>query len=137
MINEYRVWSTPHKKASSRMTKYDSYELDTMDSEDLDYHTKDQKEILDKVAQDKETVEIEALSEYAYKYARDFNESNDNYMMNVEVLSSKASPLTLVKRTHFKSKYPNGKGLSTYKNFTGLTVSTLKISFKKANRIEF
>ena len=129
MTNEYRIWSTPHKKASKTRTKWCDYELNNLN--DVDYYSTEQEKILNKISQAKKTVEVEMFFDYAMEYSRLFNENNDSYMMYVDRLDSKPSKeLILIKKTTFEK----GAG---YKNFTGLQMDTLRVSFKKVNRIEF
>jgi hypothetical protein len=130
MVNEYRIWSNPHEKATSKRGKWDNYELENLEG-DFSYHTKEQEEQLDKISEAREDVEVELFFSYANEYSRLYNASNGPYVMSVDRLDSRPVPeLTLVKKTTFE------RGAS-FKNFTGLQMDTVRISFKKGNRINF
>ena len=126
---DYMITKQPHAKASKTRTKWCYYELNNLN--DVDYYSTEQEKTLNKISQAKKTVEVEMFFDYAMEYSRLFNENNDSYMMYVDRLDSKSSKeLTLIKKTTFE------KG-AVYKNFTGLQMDTLRVSFKKVNRIEF
>jgi len=126
---DYMITKQPHAKASKTRTKWCDYELNNLN--DVDYYSTEQEKILNKISQAKKTVEVEMFFDYVMEYSRLFNASNDSYTMYVDRLDSKSSKeLTLIKKTTFE------KG-AVYKNFTGLQMDTLRVSFKKVNRIEF
>ena len=128
---DYIISKQPHAKAGKTRTKWCNYELSNMDSGDLSYHTNQQEEQLDKISEARDYVEVEMFFSYANEYSRHYNASNGSYVMLVQRLSTRPAPeFTLIKKTTFE------RG-AAYKNFTGLQMDTVRILFKKANRINF
>jgi hypothetical protein len=125
-MNQYRITNEPHGKATNKRGDWDTYELENMN--DVDYSTKEQKVKMDLIVKAGKDVEVEVFKDYAYRYAREFNEKNNSKRMDVKVLGSKPIDSILVKKTSFPT-------FSLYKNFTGLTIETVEISFREVNEV--
>lgn len=120
--NEYRIQSAPSVKATNKTSQWDAYELENMN--DVNYYTYDQKIMMNNVVKEAKDVEVEGFSEYVYKYIRLHNEEVGSIAMKAEVVSSRPAPeLYLVKKTSF------GKTGASFKNFTGLQIQTMRITF--------
>ena len=119
--NEYRIQSTPSIKATNKTSQFDTWELENMN--DVDYYTYDQKVMMNDVVKKGKDVEIEGHSEYVYKYVRLHNEEVGSTAMKAQIISSRPAPeLYLVKKTSFKTH-------SIFKNYTGLQIETMRITF--------
>tara|TARA_B100000795_G_C22687892_1_gene394417 strand:+ start:337 stop:828 length:492 start_codon:yes stop_codon:yes gene_type:complete len=116
--------------------KWDLWQLNNLESEDISYFNTDHRSILAKAINDYKqygtnNVEVEVFSEYANRCARLFNEKDTELRMDIEILSSREAPdWKLVTNTKF---YNDAFG--TNKVMTGIHIDTVMISFRKPSQI--
>jgi len=105
-------------------SKWDYYEIVNMEGE-VSYYTPEARKELLAIVEKREDVEVEMFYEYAAGFARKWNEYNEG-MMYVDRISSRPAPdFVLTRGVSF------GKGSKAFhKNFTGVQIDTIKISFK-------